>query len=162
MDGGFSGPVNVQYYAVGTTGQQYVLRPADVFGIFRREQGKNVYKLQKATATVSANTLIKADPADATGEGVIPTAAATDIPIGVSNIAVTSGNYFFMQVSGIVQLLVKTASAVGTPIAASATAGTGIQAPFTAATIQGTVGVLLQANSSGSDALRPVRLHGLM
>lgn len=161
MDGGFSGPVNVQYYAVGTTGQQYVLKPADVFGVLRREQGKNIYKLQKASATVTAKTLMRVDPADATGESVTPITAATHIPIGVANIAVTSGNYFFMQIHGIATVTCKTGVAAGDPISASATAGAGQKAPFTAATVQGVAGVALQATGGGDTDIL-VKLQGLM
>jgi hypothetical protein len=161
MDGGFSGPVNVQYFAVGTAGQQYVLKPADVFGTFRREGGTKVYKLQKAGATVTAKTLIRVDTTDATGEAVVPTAAAVNIPIGVAPIAVTSGNYFWMQVSGIATVTCKTGVAAGDPISSSATAGAGQKAPFTAATVQGVAGVALQA-TGGGDTDIAVRLHGLM
>lgn len=160
MDGGFSGPVNVQYYAAGTAGQRYVLKPADVFGTFRRE-GTKEYKLQKAGSTITANTLMKISTSDATGETVVPTAAATDIPLGVAPIAVTSGNYFFMQVSGITTITLKTGISAGNPVAASGTAGAGQKAPFTAATIQGVVGIALADNSSGSDADTACRLHGL-
>jgi hypothetical protein len=160
MDGGFSGPVDVQYYANGTAGQRYVLKPADVSGTFRRE-GVKVYKLKKAGATITANTAMKIDTTDATGATVVPTAAATDIPLGVSPIAVTSGNYFFMQISGNTTLTLKTGVTAGNPISASATAGAGQKAPFTAATIQGVLGVALVDNSSGIDADTAVRLHGL-
>lgn len=164
MDGGYQGPVDVQYYEAGTAGQRYTLKQDSsvIFGTFRRE-GKNQYKLQRAGNTITANQVLKIDTSDTTlGRSVIPTAAATDIPVGVAPIAVTSGNSFFMQVSGIVQATIKTGVAAGDPISASGTAGAGQKAPFTAATVQGVVGVALEANSSGSDALKTLRLHGLM
>lgn len=159
MDGGFSGPVDQQYYPLNTAGQRYVLKPADVCGTFRRE-GTKEYKLQKAGSTITAKTLMKIGTSDATGDTVVPTAAATDIPLGVAPIAVTSGNSFFMQVGGVATITCKTGVAAGDPIAASGTAGAGQKAPFTAATIQGVVGVALEATGGGDTDIK-VRLHGL-
>ena len=161
MDGGFRGPVDVEYYAIGTTGQQNVLRKGDVFGMFRRE-GTKEYRLQKAgTSALTATNLAKILTTDTTGETVVATAAATDIPVGVIPIAVTASNYFFMQVGGIASVAVVNSTSVGALLAASGTAGTAQAAPFTAATVQGTIGVLLAGNSSGGAAARDVQLQGL-
>ena len=164
---------------VGTAMSQCLAHDGDFLGKLREERsytsgilGHQQFMLVQASATIAqAGGLLKCNTSDTTGTTVLPTAAATDIVAGVAPPSFTQGNTilstivsgqnFWMQIGGVASVWTVTGATAGLEQSASGTAAAGQNAPFTAATQQGVYGVLLQANSSGVAALRPVRLQGL-
>lgn len=142
--GSLTTPTAAQEYAIG--------QKIEVDGV--------EYTYTQADDTITANQALKLDAAaSASAKKVTPTAAATDIIVGVALQAVTDEYYFWMATQGLVTVNVADGTAVGDNLGASGTAGV---AAKTAEAGSGMYDVprlvALEANSSGGAAAKKAYL----
>ena len=151
---------------------QYAVKPTDfMVGEVRVERditGIKKYVFMQADDAVTAGQFVKFDMGITTPHLVAPkatpTTAVADVCLGLpaGGLAVPDEYYFWCQFAGVaIGGNVKTGVAAGDPLVCSATAGALQKQTNTTTAPESVCAVAMEANSSGSDAQKAVRLLGV-
>lgn len=148
--------IKIGYYDAPT--DTYSTKPADyVQGEIRRELESD-YMFVKAGANIAAGAAVKLDTSVATGDQVVETDALDSNCVGVAETAISANNFGWITIRGnVVSAKVANGTNVGDKLRPGASAG--VLEPVSATVGSGLpVAVALEANSSGSAAVKSVRL----
>lgn len=97
--------------------------------VYEDEKTGKVYKYVKAGAAITMDTAsqlacaLKVDESQATDNVVLMTTNAGEVIAGVSNSAITSGDYFWMQTKGVVTDAAVSSGSAGDPLVSHTTNG---------------------------------------
>jgi hypothetical protein len=93
-------------------------------GSLADDENGNVYRYVKAGAAIAANDAVRFQGSAAGWDDIRPTSAVSQVVVGVATAAFDSAAYGFILVEGVATTKVTAATAAGSQLGSSATAGT--------------------------------------